>query len=143
MENLNNITFFQSLQIIFWVLSLVGIFIAWRSFRQTSRLKRAEWLKSLFEKFYETDLYKQIRSRIDNGTIELDVVNNDPLEDQLVDYLNFFEFIAGLWKLKQLSLQEVLLLFDYWLNKIKQSRWLDQYLKKYGFENLSMLLSRI
>lgn len=80
---------------------------------------------------------------MDNGSIESQVMGNELLEDKLVDYLNFFEFIASLWKLKQLSLQEVLLLFDYWLGLIRNSNYLDGYLKKYGFENLTVLLQKI
>ncbi|PWT71389.1 MAG: hypothetical protein C5B59_18190 [Bacteroidetes bacterium] len=143
MEARVQISLFQILQIIFWLLSLVGIVIAWRTFRQNARIRRAEWLRSLFEKFYETDHYRQIRSIMDNGRIESEVAGNEQLDDKLVDYLNFFEFIASLWKLKQLSLQEVLLLFDYWLGLIKGSNYLDAYLKKYGFENLALLLTRI
>lgn len=138
-----DIKFFQLIQIVFWILSLTGIFIAWRTFRQNTRLKRAEWLKSLFEKFYESDHYKEIRWKIDNSSIQQDIEKSPELEEKLVDYLNFFEFIASLWTLNQLTRQEVLMLFEYYLKIIKDSAYLNGYLKKYGFENLAALLSEL
>jgi hypothetical protein len=134
---------FQWAQIFFWVVSSIGILIAWNTFRQNAKLKRAEWLKSLFEKFYESDHYKEIRWKIDNGSIQQDIETDTELEEKLVDYLNFFEFIASLWKLKQLTRREVLMLFEYYLKIIRDSTYLSGYLKKYGFENLAALLSEL
>ncbi len=138
---MNDLNLFQLVQLVFWILSLAGIFIAWRTFQQNTHLKRAEWLRSLFEKFYESDHYKEIRWKIDNGSIQQDLEKNPALEEKLVDYLNFFEFIASLWTLKQLSKREVCMLFEYYLKIIKNSDYLNGYLKRYGFENLSALIS--
>ena len=138
-----NLSLFQKIQIAFWILSLIGIFIAWTTFRQNTKLRRAEWLRSLFEKFYESDHYKDIRSKIDSTTIQHDVSGNSLLEEKLVDYLNFFEFIASLWKLKQLKKNEVLMLFDYYLKNINRLDFLKLYISNYGFENLAALLKEV
>ena len=138
-----NLSLFQKIQIALWILSLIGIFIAWTTFRQNTKLKRAEWLRSLFEKFYESDHYKDIRSKIDGTTIQQDVSGNSQLEEKLVDYLNFFEFIASLWKLKQLKKNEVLMLFDYYLKNINRLDILKLYIRNYGFENLAAFLKEI
>ena len=97
----------------------------------------------MFEKFYESDHYKDIRSKIDSTTIQQDVSGNSQLEEKLVDYLNFFEFIASLWKLKQLRRNEVLMLFDYYLKNINRLDFLKLYIRNYGFENLAALLKEI
>ncbi len=143
MNALTDMDWYRVIQSTFWILSSIGIIIAWVTFRQNSKLKRAEWLKSLFEKFYESSQYKEIRWKIDNESIQADVDGHAELEEKLVDYLNFFEFIGSLWKMKQLSISEVRMLFDYYLNIIKNSVFLRSYIAKYGFENLSRLLSAI
>ena len=97
----------------------------------------------MFEKFYESDHYKDIRSKIDSTTIQQDVSGNSQLEEKLVDYLNFFEFIASLWKLKQLKKNEVLMLFDYYLKNINRLDFLKLYIRNYGFENLAAFLKEI
>ena len=74
---------------------MVNISVAVFAYCRNVRLKRAEWLRSLFEKFYETERYKAVRTRLDNA----DELQKRGLEEELlVDYLNFFEFIASLHK---------------------------------------------
>src|SRR5207247_10403339 len=38
-----------------------------------------------------------------------------PISEPFVLYLNFFEFVASLWKLEQLSLREIKMLFQYYI----------------------------
>ena len=85
MKSCGSINLFQLIQIVFWGLSLVGIFIAWRTFQQNAKLKRAEWLKSLFKKIYESDYNKEIRWKVDNDSIQEDIKTNPWLEEKLVD----------------------------------------------------------
>lgn len=43
------------------------------------------------------------------------------LVDKLWDYLNFFEFVAGLVELKQITREDLKLLFEYPLRRIARS----------------------
>jgi hypothetical protein len=115
------------------IVSALGIFIGVITYCRNLKLKRAEWLKSLFEKFYENPQYKIVRHKIDAG-------NELIKEKDLVDYLNFFEFVASLWKLNQIKKKEVLMLFEYYLNLLNHHPEIYQYIEKYGFENLISLL---
>ena len=49
--------------------ALVAVLVAVINYRSQTRLKQAEWLKSLFEKFYESPIYKEVRVWLDYGTL--------------------------------------------------------------------------
>ncbi|MGP8242890.1 MAG: hypothetical protein ACLQVN_00050 [Bryobacteraceae bacterium] len=79
------------------MVGIVGAISALMSYRQSVRLKRAEWLQKLYQQFYELDRYQAIRDILDYrparelGEIHAslqDQSSND-LVKQLWDYLNF------------------------------------------------------
>lgn len=122
--------FIQYLSLLF---SVVSILLATLTYYRNMRLKRAEWLRSLFEKFYETERYKAIRFRLDNP----EALQKQGLEEEmLVDYLNFFEFIASLHKLGQIRKEEVLMLFRYYLKLIENQVDIRTYIAENGFKRL-------
>ena len=47
------------------LVALLGFPIALLTFRRSVKTKRAEWLASLHEKFFEGDRYKEIRRVLD------------------------------------------------------------------------------
>ncbi|HEV7239103.1 MAG TPA: hypothetical protein VGQ36_07670 [Thermoanaerobaculia bacterium] len=108
-----------------YVLQLFGIgasVVALVTYWRNVRTKRAEWLSALHAKFFESTNYKSMRHIIDYEPTEFATLRqciveggSDQLVESFVDYLNFFEFIASLWKLKQLSIDEVAMMFDYYL----------------------------
>jgi hypothetical protein len=123
--------------------------VALATYRDTLKLRRAEWIEKLHAKFYESSTYKRIRWVLDyRPTPEYenlrkgisDQQSDDELCESFVDYLNFFEYIASLWELKQLSLAEVLMLFEYYLQLMNQEDFAVEFVEKQGFENLKKLL---
>jgi hypothetical protein len=60
-------------------------------------------------------------------------------------YLNFFELIASLWKLDQLGLQEVKMLFEYYIRLFddKDLQFVRDYIEKSGFEGLRELIAAV
>jgi len=144
---------FQWIQAGFYFVAVVGIWLSWKTFKANQRIRRAEWLRSLFEKFYEADKYKDVRRWLDFEDLRQRELGNDIShiqndsehlkEEKLADYLNFFEFIAALEKLKQLSLKEIKLLFAYYLDRIKQTSICVEYIRAGNYRNLSNLLERI
>ena len=123
-------------------------FALW-TYRNSVKTRRAEWLASLHEKFFESDRYKDIRRVLDyrsepeysnlvraiaDGTHHL-------LADELYRYLNFFEFLAGLRGLGQISDDEIIGLFDYDLRLLKQHELIMNALRPQGFERLADLLA--
>lgn len=123
---------------------LLTIYTYWRN----SSLKRAEWLYQLYEKFYEASYYKKVRQIIDyereeeisrlKNALENDC--DDELVESLVDYLNFFEFIASLWQLKQLTINEIAIFFEYYILRIGHYDFLNKFLVAESFDNLPELI---
>jgi hypothetical protein len=130
------------------VVAFLGLAIALVNYRRSVKTKRAEWLASLHEKFFESDRYKDIRRVLDYHTEPQysELVNaigigaHHVLADELYRYLNFFELLAGLRLLGQISNEEIIGLFDYDLRLIKQHEFIVAALRPQGFERLAELL---
>lgn len=128
--------------------AVIGIWIAATNYRAQTRLKQAEWLKSLFEKFFENSTYKEVRTWLDYGRLhERLYTTNEGVreenEEKFTDFLNFFEFIGVLQARGHLTSGQVTDVFDYYLKKIKEDAdcrtWIDQY----SFEKLKALLEHV
>src|SRR5277367_1758575 len=122
-----------------------GALIAAFSYRHNVRLKRGEWLQRLFQQFYEQERYRYIRDLLDYRQ-ERELVSlhehlhaetRDAYVDQLWDYLNFFEFVEGLVKLKQISAEDRNYLFEYPLRRIGADKDGRDALRREGFERLA------
>ncbi len=126
----------------------VSAAFAARSYGQSVRLKRAEWLRGLHERFYESDLYREIRRILDYESEpefsrikeHLIAETHDAYVEQLFDYLNFFEFVAGLLTLKQVTFDDLMLLFEYHLNVIARDEAIMDHVAGAGYEQLTALL---
>jgi len=118
--------------------------VAFLTYRSNARVNHGRWLLSLYEKFYEEAHYKPVRALLDyGGPSELDRIrralenhDNVELEEQVVDYLNFFEFIAQLRELKELTEKEIDGLFQYYVELLLKHDFLAKYIREQGFERL-------
>jgi hypothetical protein len=125
--------------------------LAYRTYSRSVQTKRAEWLASLHEKFFETDRYARIRRVLDysvqpdQGELAAAVLAgaHDALADDLWRYLNFFEFLAGLRQLHQISDSEIVRLFDYDLRLIRRHDFIMKALDPEGFDGLANLLHTV
>lgn len=138
------------LEIIFKLLTVAGIIIAVFTYLKNTKIAQAKWLSELFEKFYEKEMYKEIRLLIDYKTLKyhtlinsIEVDTEPELQEKLVDYLNFFEFISTLNVEKQLTLRQINLVFGYYINSINQSEEIVAFIQKSGFQNLPDLIIRV
>jgi hypothetical protein len=126
----------------------IGVFVAANSYRQSVRLKRAEWLQRLYQQFYELDRYRAVRDildyRMERELSEIYAHLGDQLQgdlvDKLWDYLNFFEFVAGLVELKQITNEDLKLLFEYPLRRIAIDERIMAKLGEQSYEHLAALL---
>jgi hypothetical protein len=126
----------------------LGFFIAAFSYKNQVRIRRSEWLKSLYEKFFENPTYKEVRVWLDYGYLhaklsEPDQHRREENEEKFTDFLNFFEFIGVLYTEKNLTFQHVYAVFDYYLKKIKTDDDCKDWIDRYSFEKLKALLKRI
>ena len=137
----------DSIEALFYFASgAAALFAGWTYWRN-ARTRRAEWLFSLYQKFFEGAHYKNVRFILDyqpepefsslKEAVEED--RADQQVEQLVDYLNFFEFTARLWHSRQLTLNEIDGLFNYYLGNLTKHDFVREFLKK-GFEALQALL---
>lgn len=134
-------------QLIAWIAALVAVIVAVVNYRYATRLKQAEWLKSLFEKFFESPTYKEVRVWLDYGTLHEHLTVGDAAkrqgnEEKFTDFLNFFEFIGVLYSRGHLSFGQVYDVFDYYLKKIAADADCREWIDQYSFEKLKALLSK-
>lgn len=130
------------------VLGGLGIIVTVLNYRSQVRIKRAELLKSLYEKFFENSLYKEVRVWLDYGYLHdrltvADEIQREINEEKFTDFLNFFEFIGVLYTSNQLTFKLVYEVFDYYLKKIKKDEDCQKWIKEYSFEKLKALLRRL
>jgi hypothetical protein len=127
--------------------ALTAILVAVVNYRAQTKLKQAEWLKSLFEKFFENSTYKEVRVWLDYGYLHDrltvgDVSLREANEEKFTDFLNFFEFIGVLYSRKHLTIEQVGDVFGYYLGKIKSDADSQQWINQYSFEKLKLLLEQ-
>jgi hypothetical protein len=135
-------------QLLAWIAALIAVIVAVVNYRHQTRLKQAEWLKSLFEKFFEGPTYKEARVWLDYGTLHerltvSDAATRQVNEEKFTDFLNFFEFIGVLYSRGHLSLEQVCDVFDYYLKKIRADADCREWIDQYSFEKLKALLQRV
>ncbi|MDP9201922.1 MAG: hypothetical protein M3P26_08365, partial [Gemmatimonadota bacterium] len=123
------------------VIGILGIPAGYITYRRSVRTRRADWLVSLHEKFFETDRYARVRRVLDYRQ-EPDYSDlaqavreqrHHPLADEFYRYLNFFELLASLRKLRQISDDEIVGLFDYDLRMIATHQFVIDALRPQGF----------
>jgi hypothetical protein len=136
------------LDVVWKISAVLGGTLALFTFWRTAKVRRAEWLSNLHAKFFEAPGYKRIRRVLDSSDSapDLSKLRDDiaadaasELAEEFVDYLNFFEFVASLRKLRQLKLHEITMLFDYYLRLLSKHDFVRTYIRKNGFEQLELL----
>lgn len=133
------------------VLGLLGGFWAVFNYWESATVRRAEWLFKLYKEFFDAPHFADMRRILDyeadpqhqelEGCMQ-GLTSNPALEEKLVDYLNFFEFVAHLWKLNRIRLREVRRLFNYYLTQLSERDYVTAYLARNDFEDLIQLLER-
>lgn len=130
-----------------------------QNYRRQVNLEQMKWLQQLYDSFYNSDRYKEVRQMVDfdelGHTMELlRRSETDPHHlslperaqlDQFTDYLNFFEWLAYLEKEGQLTFSQLDTMFRYYLTRlleIDKNRELRKYIQEEGYEQLSRLLGR-
>lgn len=122
-----------------------GVLVAAINYLNQTKLKRAEWVKSLFEKFFESSVYKEVRGWLDYDELptRLSGPGQRENEEKFTDFLNFFEFIGVLYSRGQIKSEEVYDIFDYYLKKMKDDPNCQAWIERYGFEKLKALLVHV
>jgi hypothetical protein len=123
---------------------LIAAFWAVLVYRSNARVRRAEWLATLYEKFYEeNESLKNIREQLDCDESESPEIETLDAEGSgFSDYLNFFEFVAVLERSGQLTTSEIEDLFGYYLDCLERCAPVRHYIGEKGYEQLDRLLRK-
>jgi len=120
---------------------------AWVQYQGNSKREQVKWAVSLFEKFYESNNYKEFRELLDDRdakkSAKVEAIVHDK-DAKFTDYLNFFELIAFLVEKKQLTDEIALNLFRYYLRLIVDRPSVMEYIRETSqdFEKLRAFLDR-
>jgi len=125
---------------IFTIIGGLAVLLGLLQYRSNSRLERARWLASLYDKFYEKVHLKRVREVLDSKAVALQEIKQKVSDAELSDYLNFFEFVAVLKKSGQLKQEEVEDLFGYYLGRLSDKPEIRDYIVRNGYELLDVLL---
>jgi hypothetical protein len=130
----------------FYVVAIGSAIAAVIAYRQNSRLERARWVTTLFEKFYHNVAMKKICAILDEEKTTPEIRELVEKEDsEFTDYLNFFEYVAYLARSGQMRRVDVETLFEYYLRCMRRHLTVRDYIDdpKNSFEQLSWLLRLI
>ena len=102
----------------------IGALIAAVSYKAQQRIKRAEFLTSLYKEFFTESRYNDARVWLDYGKLhdKLNIIDEEERiinEEKFTDFLNFFEYVGVLYSRNHLTYEQVYEVFDYYLKKIK------------------------
>lgn len=130
------------------VVSIAGGIIGLNQYVENSKMKRAEILGGLVDKFYFREDFKEVREWLDKGGDNKmsDVEFNNKIDDKVFqakfsDYLNYFQFIVSLKKLAQLKDADIAMMFHYYLLNLKGNESVMKYIKINGYKELNEYLT--
>lgn len=134
----------------FLVALAAGLFGLVRYLR-SERIRQTEGVRELFRMFFDTDRYRRIRFVLANPTapefeqlkreIAVDGMPGE-LEGELIDMLNFFEFVAGLTHRGLVRRKDIDWMFANFIDRAVQVDFVRDYIRKNEFKELVRLAQR-
>jgi len=132
------------------IIGIIGGFITYRKYSEHATFNKSKWLHEVYTEFFNKDKHREIRRRFDKddnkkeGIYEiLEKMNNESkdesdkkLEDDFIDYCNFFEMIIILKKNKSVNDKIINGMFGYYIGLFDDDE-IKEWLKKYRFKHLS------
>jgi len=140
----------QSIEIIVPLATLAiligGGIITYRKYNEHATFNKSKWLHEVYTEFFNKDKHREIRRRFDKddnkkeGIYEiLEKMNNESndesdkkLEDDFIDYCNFFQMIIILKNNKSVDDKIINDMFGYYIKLFNDNKILNE-LKNYRF----------
>jgi hypothetical protein len=130
-------------------IAAIGVGFGLQTYRTNAATRRAEFLVDLHRNFFIEDKYRPIRQVLDSEAekdiLELAHFIGEEPED-FIEFLNFFELVAYLWKCRNLAFKDAEALLGYYLRLLIRHKNLREYIRdkpRNGFESLDALLDKI
>ena len=141
----------QYITIFLGLITAILAILGYKINKRAAILQKNQWHSQLFKQFYIDETYKEMRYILDfkpkdkfNQLLEsLKPDSYDRISEQFFDYLNFFEYIASMCEAKQVDFNEVLNLFQYYLDILRKESFIRTEIKEEGFEFLFTFLKRL
>jgi len=123
---------------------LAGLFGLFRYLR-SERMRQTEQVRELYRMFFESDRYRRIRFVLANADApefaalraELSAPGMPkPLEGELIDLLNFFEFVSGLTRRGLVSRRDIDWMFAGFIDRVVGIDFVRAYVLRHDFDEL-------
>ena len=124
---------------------LAGIFGLFRYLR-SERMRQTEQIRELYKSFFESDKYRRVRFVLANPEApEFSVLKAElatpgmpkPLEGELIDLLNFLEFVSGLTRRGLVSRSDIDWMFATYIERVIAVDFVREYVKRQDFDELN------
>jgi hypothetical protein len=129
---------------------LAGIFGLFRYLR-SERMRQTEQVRELYRMFFDFDRYRRIRfviatpSSAEFAQLRSELASEGlpkELEGELIDLLNFFEFVSGLTRRGLVARQDVDWMFASFIRRVVSTDFIRDYILRNDYEELAGLCRR-
>jgi hypothetical protein len=123
---------------------LAGVFGLFRYLR-SERMRQTEQVRELYTMFFGNERYRRIRFVLANpdapefATLRAELASPGmpkPLEGELIDLLNFFEFVSGLTRRGLVSRQDIDWMFAGFIERVVSIDFVRAYVLAHDFDEL-------
>jgi hypothetical protein len=123
---------------------LAGLFGLFRYLR-SERMRQTEQVRELYKSFFESDRYRRIRFVLANqDSPEFAALKSElatpgmpkPLESELIDLLNFLEFVSGLTRRGLVSRRDIDWMFAGFIDRVVAIDFVRAYVLRHDFDEL-------
>ena len=130
---------------------LAGIFGLFRYLR-SERMRQTEQIRELYKSFFESEKYRRVRFVLANPEApEFSVLKAElatpgmpkPLEGELIDLLNFLEFVSGLTKRGLISRSDIDWMFANYIDRVIKVDFVRDYVKRQDFDELNDAIRKV
>lgn len=130
---------------------LAGIFGLFRYLR-SERMRQTEQIRELYNSFFGSEKYRRIRFVLANPEApEFSALRQElatpgmpkPLEGELIDLLNFLEFVSGLTKRGLISRSDIDWMFANYIDRVIKVDFVRDYVKRQDFDELNAAIRKV
>jgi hypothetical protein len=124
---------------------LAGIFGLFRYLR-SERMRQTEQIRELYNSFFGSEKYRRIRFVLANpeapefSALKAELATPGmpkPLEGELIDLLNFLEFVSGLTRRGLVSRSDIDWMFANYIERVIAVEFVRAYVKRQDFDELN------
>lgn len=135
----------------FIIALMAGLFGLFRYLR-SERMRQTEQVRELFRMFFDNNRYRRIRFVLDNPDApEFTALRTElaqpgmpkELEGELIDLLNFYEFVTGLTRRGLVARQDIDWMFANFIERVVGIDFVRAYVLKQTYDELQTLCRRI